>query len=148
MGAKRKEVLAAVKDAWQKVGGVYFVKRGVIDWTQHPFADKPRAVAVQVDESSLPQPWPNKLSRPFEDMELSFEIAWRIPQSADDQIDDGTTEAVVEDLRDVLLDLEARRTAQGNTLTDLLVSDTRLIEFHDITYHIQGLIVGPITLRY
>lgn len=149
MASRRREVLAAIKQAWSEVrGGSYYVKRGAIDWTAHQFTDKPFACSIQVDECSLPQPWPTKLGRPHEDMQITFELATRIQATTDPQVEDEGLELLIEDLRDVLLGLATLKRTNGDTLLDLLVAETRPVEFHDTTYLVQGLIVGPVNVRF
>lgn len=133
----RKIVLDTLRGFCQQVrGGVYFVKRGPIDWATFPFNQHSRAISILVDDQSL-----------FLDINvasLTLEFGAQLRSVSDDPgLDDGLMDELTDDAEWVVRSLIDSSNSQGDAVvlrTDL--KESRAIEFHDAQLMVQGIVVN------
>lgn len=115
----------------------YYVKRGVIAWASHDFNSKPWAASIQVDEFA---PWgKNSLT----DISLTLEMATTIKDVNDVEIDDVAIDTMTEDGLAALEALDRARDSDGCPyITKLERLGARVIEFHDASLRVQGVILS------
>lgn len=133
----RRVVMDTLRRLCEEVrGGVYFVKRGPIDWATFPFDSHPRAISILADDLSL--------FKELNEASLTLEIAAQIrTQGEDPGLDDGLMDEFIDDAEWVVRSLIGKDNASGDAVvlkTDL--EDSRAIEFHDPQLKVQGIIVN------
>lgn len=141
MAGKRSDVSQAIREAAAKLrGGVYFVKRGFINWAAHPFDRRgPRAIAVMFTEAELiGSTWAG-----LQDATLRLELGVAIPDAADPpEIDDGVLDELYEDAVLLLHALEqSGLAANAPAITKLDWKGATFVEFHDPDERVQGIAV-------
>jgi len=137
MSSPRAFLLQAIKSEAKLVrGGVYFVKRGVIDWSTFPFAERPRAIAVLSDDCSVLK------STGINDMTLSLEMATSMPTGSEPEIDDGILDELFQDAETLLRKAAERIDSNGDPAAIVLMTESaRVVEFHDSRLRVQGIVL-------
>lgn len=137
-------VLAKLATLWRaQRSGRYEVHRGFIDWTTWPFAVKPYAVALWVEEDLF-------LERAlgvnhFDTIRLRMDIATRFANPATASgVHYGLTPATIDEIRDdagaVCLALIRSTDDNGQSLVHR-ITDARAQEWHDAQAALQGRLV-------
>lgn len=134
----RKVFLKAMKDAALAVRARrYFVKRGVINWASHDFKTKLFAISLQADDYSFMK------QNGIQDMKFSMEIATSINDIVSPaQLNDDVIEELVDDAEWIFKTVMSQIDTLGDNVA--LVVDTesaRVIEFHDSSLRVQGIVV-------
>lgn len=111
------------------------VHRGAVDWTNYPFDEFPRALCVLIDDTTLFQP-----DGGFDNMNLSIEVACRMPESPIGP-DDNLFEDIRSELQRIILVLLSAADSEGDALVVKADQSARLVEFHDTQLQVQGVAV-------
>jgi len=116
----------------------YYVKRGAINWSSFPFDVRPLAVSVQVDDFSI-----LKISG-MNEGKLTLEMASRMAEeTTDPQMDDAEIDRLISDAETIITGLmKAVDTAGDSVLYRLDRESVNVVEFHDTSRMVQGIVVS------
>ena len=115
-------------------GGVYFTKRGPIDWSSFNCGEQERAIAILIDDHSF--------MKDINDASITFEIAGRMiqPEQRPD-LDDGLLDEFIDDAEWIIRSLIDSVDTQGDPVVlKAGFADARIVEFHDVQLRVQGII--------
>lgn len=129
-------VKAFVKYASEVSRGEYFVKRGAVNWATFPFDEKGKAIAVMIDDTTFMAP-----NKGFDFMNLSLEVADRMPDGTQPAIDDNLYEQMRVDIEWILARVIQETNSKGDNVIMRVDRNARLIEFHDVDRRVQGVVV-------
>lgn len=137
----RRSVLQGAVEFWSDLReGLWFVKRGAINWTVWNFEKHPWAVSVMFDDMSL---FPH-VRNAFRDGTITFEAFVRSAGSFEDvfEFDDELQEQIIDDMSVVIQRLLDERGSDGRPLLmNVDRSSARVIEAHDLNKKVQGIVL-------
>lgn len=134
----RRNALKKLKELWKGArNGVYFVKRGAVNWGTFDFDAKPRAVAILVDRGSFLR------INGINYADVAFEICAQMRATpGEPEIDDELLDELIDDAERVIYDLQESKDKEDNPVVLKVSKDTaEYEEFHDVEKKIQGIIV-------
>ena len=130
-------------DRWRELAeqirnGIYFVKRGAINWTTFPFVDRTGGIALMIDDGTL---FRNTMG--MKDARCSMEMFRAMPEDEEEpQVDDGLMDELLDDAETILLDLLKSTDSNGDPILFKIDRDTvRFVEAHDTSIKVQGIVV-------
>lgn len=148
--SKRREILAALKIAWQQVGGAtYQVRRGPVDWAAWKFDTHPFGVSIVVPEGplDLPAQLISGHGHPIpRELTVAMTVFWRMPGSPD-ELDDGSYDQIAYHIAHAIALVFKTNSANGQSLVDGLGPDTSNVDAFDAQLRVQG-VLAVITFRY
>lgn len=115
-------------------GGVYFVKRGPIDWSSHNYDENQRAISILLDDHSF--------LKDINDASISLEFGGQMlrPDERPD-MDDGLLDEMIDDAEWIIRSLIGSTNSQGdNIILQAKIKDARIVEFHDAQLRVQGIV--------
>jgi len=128
---KTKEIAKVVRS------GAYFVKRGAINWTTWGWDKYPRAISIQLDDTTLFQ------INGINEGTLTLEMFARMKTSKEvPEIEDAIMDELLQDAEEILVGLMDAKDSSGNAVILKLDENTaRAVESHDTTLRVQGIVV-------
>jgi hypothetical protein len=132
----RSNVGKKLKESWSKIAnGMYYVRRGAINWLTHEFNEHKRAVAIIFDDSTF--------LKDINDATISFEIAAKI----DGELNDDLVDELSSHAAEVLNDLMTQTDSNGDNIATCVPNSGLMIEWHDLDLNLQGIIVH-VNIKY
>lgn len=132
-------------DRWRELAeqvrnGLYFVKRGAINWTTFPFKDEQGGIALMIDDGQLLR---TQRERGMKPARCSMEMFRSLPDlNAIPAIDDGLMDELLDDAEEILTELMKSRTASNDPIVFRIdANSVRFVEAHDTEIKVQGIVV-------
>ena len=138
MSTSRRNLSESLRTLWLEVrDGVYYVRRGHIEWPGWRFDVQERAVAIKIPNETM---FPIQAEKGAHRARVRFEVFSRLDEDPDREVNEKLMDEIRQDVREVVNRLLALREGNAPVVFRVFKETASLIEDYNSEAWIQGVV--------